>query len=70
MEPISEFQELLASDKTQLDRVNVVKCGHVVPADNVLGICLSKGPSKLNLNFSYENRSSFELVSNNHVLSL
>ncbi|CAG9559763.1 unnamed protein product [Danaus chrysippus] len=62
MEPISEFQALLACDKTQLDRVNVVKCGHVVPADNVLGICLSKGPSKLNLNFSYENRSSFELL--------
>ncbi|XP_063533421.1 ATP-dependent DNA helicase DDX11 [Cydia strobilella] len=59
MEPISEFKDLLKSDGKE---VNVVKCGHVVPPDNVLGVCLSKGPSSVSLNFSYENRMSKELL--------
>ncbi|XP_048006864.1 ATP-dependent DNA helicase DDX11-like [Leguminivora glycinivorella] len=59
MEPISEFKDLLKSDGKE---VNVVKCGHVVPPDNVLGVCLSKGPSNVSLNFSYENRMSKELL--------
>ncbi|KPI91284.1 Putative ATP-dependent RNA helicase DDX11-like protein 8 [Papilio xuthus] len=62
MEPISEFQGLLTNNTTDVDRVNIVKCGHVVPPDNVLGICLSQGPSNINLNFSYENRMSNELL--------
>lgn len=61
MEPISEFKALLSS-KTDADTINIVRCDHVVPPDNVLGICLSKGPSNVPLNFSYENRKSDELV--------
>ncbi|XP_068631264.1 ATP-dependent DNA helicase DDX11 [Battus philenor] len=61
MEPVSEFQALLTNN-VDVNRVNIVKCGHVVPSDNVLGICLSKGPSNINLNFSYENRMSIELL--------
>ncbi|CAG9138371.1 unnamed protein product [Plutella xylostella] len=38
--------------------VTVVRCDHVVPAENVLAVCLSKGPSNLSLNFSYESRQS------------
>ncbi|XP_045534903.1 ATP-dependent DNA helicase DDX11 [Papilio machaon] len=62
MEPISEFEGLLTNNSTELNRVNIVKCGHVVPPDNVLGVCLSQGPSNINLNFSYENRMSNELL--------
>ncbi|KAG6459790.1 hypothetical protein O3G_MSEX011615 [Manduca sexta] len=62
MEPISEFKSLLTSNSDKNDTVNVVRCEHVVSADNVLGICLSRGPSSVALNFSYENRMSNELV--------
>ncbi|KPJ06016.1 Putative ATP-dependent RNA helicase DDX11-like protein 8 [Papilio machaon] len=62
MEPISEFEGLLTNNSTELNRINIVKCGHVVPPDNVLGVCLSQGPSNINLNFSYENRMSNELL--------
>ncbi|KAI5646593.1 hypothetical protein NE865_01527 [Phthorimaea operculella] len=60
MEPISEFKALLTNEE---DRINVVRCEHVVPPENVLAICLSKGPSNLTLNFSYENRMSNDLLS-------
>ncbi|XP_022825597.1 ATP-dependent DNA helicase DDX11 [Spodoptera litura] len=63
MEPISEFQALLTSHTNNTDSVNIVRCEHVVPPDNVLGICLSKGPTNVSLNFSYENRMSHELLS-------
>ncbi|KAI8424508.1 hypothetical protein MSG28_002971 [Choristoneura fumiferana] len=61
MEPIGEFESLLKSDNSD-KHVNVVKCGHVVPPDNVLGVCLTKGPSNKNLNFSYENRNNNDLL--------
>ncbi|XP_049870071.1 ATP-dependent DNA helicase DDX11 [Pectinophora gossypiella] len=63
MEPISEFTGLLTSNGSDANMVNIVRCDHVVPADNVLGICLSKGPSNIALNFSYDHRSSNELLS-------
>ncbi|CAD0197414.1 unnamed protein product [Chrysodeixis includens] len=64
MEPISEFQELLTSSSNNMDEiVNVVRCEHVVPSENMLGVCLSKGPTNVSLNFSYENRMSNELLS-------
>lgn len=62
MEPISEFKSLLTGSSVNED-VNVVRCDHVVPPDNVLGVCVSKGPANVTLNFSYENRMSKELVS-------
>nr|XP_049694720.1 ATP-dependent DNA helicase DDX11 isoform X1 [Helicoverpa armigera] len=63
MEPISEFQALLTTNSRTDDIVNIVRCEHVVPSDNVLGFCLSKGPTNVSLNFSYENRMSNELLS-------
>ncbi|CAB3257841.1 unnamed protein product [Arctia plantaginis] len=63
MEPINEFEALLTGNSDKSEIVNVVRCEHVVPLDNVLGICLSKGPSNVTLNFSYENRMSNELLS-------
>uniref|UniRef100_A0A2H1W4V9 SFRICE_001346 n=1 Tax=Spodoptera frugiperda TaxID=7108 RepID=A0A2H1W4V9_SPOFR len=63
MEPIAEFQALLTSHTNDTGSVNVVRCEHVVPPDNVLGLCLSKGPTNVSLNFSYENRMSNELLS-------
>lgn len=62
MEPVSEFQELLTNE-TESDRVNIVKCDHVVSPENVLAICLTKGPSNINLNFTYQNRDCKDLVS-------
>ncbi|KAG7307926.1 hypothetical protein JYU34_006542 [Plutella xylostella] len=72
MEPIAEFQSLLTGGDPSLRDVTttshdvitarrdvtVVRCDHVVPAENVLAVCLSKGPSNLSLNFSYESRQS------------
>ncbi|KAJ8733182.1 hypothetical protein PYW08_001480 [Mythimna loreyi] len=63
MEPIAEFQALLTSNSTNDDIVNVVRCEHVVPSDNVLGVCMSKGPTNVSLNFSFEHRMSNELLS-------
>lgn len=63
MEPIGEFKSLLTRDGDST-AVTVVRCAHVVPADNVLAVCLSRGPTNFALNFSYENRQSDELVSN------
>ncbi|CAH4038213.1 unnamed protein product [Pieris brassicae] len=57
MEPLSEFKSLLTTDV-----VNIVKCDHVVPSENVLGVCLSRGPGNVLLNFSYENRMSKALL--------
>ncbi|XP_052755943.1 ATP-dependent DNA helicase DDX11 isoform X2 [Galleria mellonella] len=69
MEPIGEFLQLLTGSCNHNDRVNVVKCEHVVPKDNVLGICVSKGPSNVNLNFGYENRMSKNLLAEvGHIL--
>lgn len=62
MEPINEFEALLTGNSEKSELVNVVRCEHVVPPDNVLGICLTKGPSSVTLNFSYEKRMSYELV--------
>lgn len=63
MEPISEFRGLLTANIDKHDQINVVRCDHVVPPANVLAVCLSKGPSNLSLNFSYESRKNNELVS-------
>lgn len=63
MEPITEFRGLLSPNIEKHDEINVVRCDHVVPPDNVLAVCLSKGPSNLTLNFSYESRKNNELVS-------
>ncbi|XP_059062417.1 ATP-dependent DNA helicase DDX11 isoform X1 [Achroia grisella] len=69
MEPVSEFLQLLTGSSNQSEKVNVVKCEHVVPKDNVLGICVTKGPSQLNLNFGYENRMSKNLLAEvGHIL--
>ncbi|XP_013190361.1 ATP-dependent DNA helicase DDX11 [Amyelois transitella] len=62
MEPVSEFLELLTGDSSMNDNVNIVKCEHVVPRENVLALCVSKGPSQLPLNFSYENRMAKTLL--------
>ncbi|CAK1546270.1 unnamed protein product [Leptosia nina] len=61
MEPVGEFKSLLTNDTIEENRVNIVKCEHVVPADNVLGVCLSRGPANVVLNFSYENRNTKDL---------
>ncbi|XP_063824609.1 ATP-dependent DNA helicase DDX11 [Ostrinia nubilalis] len=62
MEPISEFLRLLTGDSKQTDDVNIVKCDHVVSPENVIAICMSKGPTNVGLNFSYERRGSGELL--------
>ncbi|KAJ0178679.1 hypothetical protein K1T71_005454 [Dendrolimus kikuchii] len=62
MEPINEFKQLLTRNGDNDNVVNIVRCDHVVPPENVLGICLTKGPSNVTLNFSYENRMSVETL--------
>ncbi|KAL4706903.1 hypothetical protein ACJJTC_012362 [Scirpophaga incertulas] len=62
MEPIEEFVNLLTGDPNNLKSVNVVKCDHVVPPDNIIAVCLSKGPTNATLSFTYEHRMSAELL--------
>nr|XP_026496946.1 ATP-dependent DNA helicase DDX11 [Vanessa tameamea] len=62
MEPVNEFQALLTNNQLSTECVNIVKCEHVVAPENVLGVCLSKGPSNVSLNFLYENRTSKDLL--------
>uniref|UniRef100_A0A1B6DBS7 Helicase ATP-binding domain-containing protein n=1 Tax=Clastoptera arizonana TaxID=38151 RepID=A0A1B6DBS7_9HEMI len=59
MQPISEFREqLFLSAGAPLSRVLEYSCDHVIPPDHILPIALSQGPTNLQLDFSYQNRSS------------
>ncbi|VVC99329.1 unnamed protein product, partial [Leptidea sinapis] len=64
MEPISEFEALLGMrSKAGEGRVGrVVRCGHVVGREGVVGVALASGPAGVTLNFSYSNRESTQLL--------
>lgn len=70
MEPINEFRDLLLGRDTRDDQLTILRCDHVVPSTNVLAVCLSKGPTNMPLNFSYENRQSKDLVIGFYILKI
>lgn len=64
MQPISEFQELLfESAGAEASRIVTFSCGHVIPAENILPIVLCNGPSGRLLDFSFQTRNNFGLIS-------
>lgn len=63
MQPFSEFRDqLFLSAGATEDRITEFSCGHVIPPENILPICLSEGPSGRKMNFSYEMRNSNDMV--------
>jgi chromosome transmission fidelity protein 1 len=38
--------------------VETFSCGHVIPATNLLALCVGKGPSGVSFNFTYKQRST------------
>lgn len=69
MQPFDEFK-LQLFGLEQSCRVNTFSCGHVVPAESLCPIIMSKGPSGKNLLFNYSNRSNPELVSEIYIILL
>ncbi|XP_077295198.1 ATP-dependent DNA helicase DDX11 [Arctopsyche grandis] len=63
MQPFSEFRDqLFISAGAAFERIAEFSCGHVIPPENILPICLSEGPSGKKLNFTYEMRNTPEML--------
>jgi chromosome transmission fidelity protein 1 len=61
MSPISDFvEQLLPSVPTS--ELEVFSCGHVIPNEQLLPICLSAGPTNVPFNFTFEKRNKESLV--------
>ncbi|WBW72840.1 ATP-dependent DNA helicase Chl1 [Schizosaccharomyces osmophilus] len=60
MSPLDDFIELLFSESKS--RIDEFSCGHIVPKENVLTLLLSKGPSQVPYEFSYQNRTREDLT--------
>ncbi|EPY53150.1 ATP-dependent DNA helicase Chl1 [Schizosaccharomyces cryophilus OY26] len=60
MSPLDDFIELLFSESK--NRIDEFSCGHIVPKENVLTLLLSKGPSQVPYEFSYQNRTKENLT--------
>ncbi|KAL0483226.1 hypothetical protein AKO1_011525, partial [Acrasis kona] len=56
MQPVAPVVQMLFPDIK--DRLTVFECGHVIPDDNLLPICLSKGPSGHEFDFTFQSRSN------------
>ena len=71
MQPFSEFRDqLFLSAGATTDRITEFSCGHVIPPQNILPICLSEGPSGKKLKFTYEMRNTNETVRINFSQSI
>lgn len=63
MQPVSETVEcLLSTPAVPATRLRFFSCDHIIPPENLLAVTLGTGPSNKTLEFSYQNRSSNELV--------
>ncbi|KAK3737374.1 hypothetical protein QZH41_002297 [Actinostola sp. cb2023] len=63
MQPTSEFKDqLFACAGIHPDQVHEFSYGHVIARENFLAVALDKGPSGLNLDFSYQMRDSPQLI--------
>lgn len=63
MQPVEEFKhQLLVCAGVQPERILEFSCGHVIPPDHLLPISLSKGPTGLELDFTYQSRDSPKMM--------
>ncbi|CAG5122923.1 unnamed protein product, partial [Candidula unifasciata] len=62
MQPVSEFKEqLFHAAGISPDRVLEFSCGHIIPGHQILPMAVSKGPTGITLDFTYQNRDKVHL---------
>ncbi|KAH6600328.1 hypothetical protein BASA61_002334 [Batrachochytrium salamandrivorans] len=61
MSPIDDFIEQLLPSVPR-DKIDVFTCGHVIKSTSLLPICVSRGPTGIEFNFSHEKRHSLEMI--------
>lgn len=59
---MSEFHQLFQSAGVSPERIVEFSCGHVIPPDHMLPLCLCKGPSGIEFEFTYHNRDNTQLI--------
>ncbi|XP_074663103.1 ATP-dependent DNA helicase DDX11-like [Tubulanus polymorphus] len=63
MQPVSEFKDrLFIAGGASLDRIIEYSCGHVIPECNLLPLSLAKGPSGVDLDFTYQSRDTLAML--------
>ncbi|KAJ8249834.1 hypothetical protein COCON_G00230500 [Conger conger] len=63
MQPVSDFKDqLLLSAGVSVDRIAEFSCGHVTPPENILPIVLCSGPSGQELEFTFQNRETPQMM--------
>ncbi|XP_028287261.1 ATP-dependent DNA helicase DDX11 [Parambassis ranga] len=63
MQPVSDFkQELLFAAGVGEERITEFSCGHVIPPENILPLVLCSGPSGQELDFTFKNRDSPQMM--------
>ncbi|RWS09825.1 putative ATP-dependent RNA helicase DDX11-like protein [Dinothrombium tinctorium] len=74
MEPFNEFiDHLLKPIGVNEDKITCFSCGHIIPDNNLLPICLGHGPSKdiaFEFSFKYRNNSKVILEAGESILRL
>jgi len=61
LQPTADLVQVLFSEVPS-DRIKLFSCGHVVPSQNLLPICLSSGPAGLAFDFRYTSRDDLSLI--------
>jgi chromosome transmission fidelity protein 1 len=60
MQPVAGvIQQLFSSNKS---RVTLFECGHVIPDDNLLPLCMSRGPSGFEFDFTFTSRTNPKMM--------
>ncbi|CAN0154718.1 unnamed protein product [Ectocarpus fasciculatus] len=59
MQPTGDLVRQLFSS-VEPSRVEVFSCGHVIPRENLLPLCVSRGPSGKTFNFTFHRRGTDE----------
>ncbi|KAK2157465.1 hypothetical protein LSH36_191g04057 [Paralvinella palmiformis] len=68
MEPVSSFKEqLFYAAGVPPERILQYSCGHVIEADQLLPIAVRRGPSGLELDFTYQHRDTANMVGNKAI---
>ncbi|XP_071504230.1 ATP-dependent DNA helicase DDX11-like [Diadema antillarum] len=63
MQPVEEFKhQLLVCAGVLPERITEFSCGHVIPPEQLLPIALSKGPTGLELDFTFQSRDSPKMM--------
>ncbi|CAL9190890.1 uncharacterized protein LOC103988399 [Musa acuminata AAA Group] len=61
LQPIEETRVRLFPSLS-LEQVHFYTCNHIVPPESILPISVSRGPSGINFDFSYNSRSSLNMI--------